>query len=97
MLAIPVLADPEPETAVARAVKAAGATLIGILPFDREDGNAAQVAEAQALCDHAFDNLSGDVWGVLECEGYETKIIPTTTMMNNYIHWALTGEYVQGQ
>lgn len=55
-----VLADPEPETAVARAVKAAGAMLIGIFPFEREDENTTQVAEAKALCDHAFDNLSGE-------------------------------------
>ena len=90
-----VLADPEPETAVARAVKASGATLVGMFPFDREDGNAGQVEEARGLCDFAFDNLSGDVWGVLSVAGYESKIIPTTGMMNNYIFWAIVGAYVQ--
>ena len=58
-----VLADPEPETAVARAVKASGATLVGMFPFDREDGNAGQVEEARGLCDFAFDNLSGETCG----------------------------------
>ena len=60
-----------------------------------EDGDDAQVAEAKELCDHSFDNLSGDVHGVLSVAGYETKIIPTTTLMNNYMHWALVGAYVQ--
>lgn len=116
-----VLADPAAETAVARAVKQAGATLIGLFPFEREtpepsnvgrssrsshsqralavvtgeDGDDAQVAEAKELCDHSFDNLSGDVHGVLSVAGYDTKIIPTTTLMNNYMHWALVGAYVQ--
>lgn len=36
---------------------------------------------------HSYScNMAGDVWGVLEVAGYDTKIIPTTTMMNNYIH-----------
>ena len=36
-----------------------------------------------------------DVHGVLSVRGYGTKIIPTTTLMNNYMHWALVGAYVQ--
>ena len=31
------------------------------------------------------------MWGVLEVPGYDHKIIPTATMMNNYIFWALVG------
>ena len=51
-------------------------------------------AEAVALCDYCFDNLSGDMFGVVELPGYPTKMIPTTTMMNNYVFWALVGSYV---
>lgn len=90
-----VMADPERESAVAREVKAAGATVIGIFPFTREDENGRAVAEARKLCDFSFDNMSGDVWGVLTVDGYATKIIPTTTIMNNYVFWALVGAYVQ--
>eukprot|EP01052_Picozoa_sp_SAG31_P051459 SAG31_NODE_12224_length_957_cov_1.494172_2_plen_177_part_00 len=89
-----VLADPAVELDVARAVKASGASLIGLFPFIREDGNHEASEESQTLCDYSFDNLSGDVFGVLKVEGYETKMIPTTTMMNNYIFWALVGSYV---
>ena len=88
------LADPETETAVARAVKASGAKIVGIFPFEREDMNATAAAEAVALCDYCFDNLSGDMFGVVELPGYPTKMIPTTTMMNNYVFWALVGSYV---
>eukprot|EP01050_Picozoa_sp_SAG11_P034413 SAG11_NODE_12152_length_719_cov_1.409677_1_plen_62_part_10 len=62
---------------MARAVKAAGAKLVGIFPFEREDGRESASAEARSLCDHSFDNLSGDVHGVVELAGYPTKMIPT--------------------
>ena len=90
-----VLADPERENAVARKAKATGATVIGIFPFTRHDGNERAAPEAQQLCDFSFDNMSGDVWGVLAVDGYATDIIPTTTIMNNYVFWALVGAYVQ--
>ena len=35
------------------------------------------------------------MWGVLEVPGYDHKIIPTATIMNNYIFWALVGAYVE--
>ena len=90
-----VLADPERENAVARKAKAAGAMVIGIFPFSRHDGNERAAPEARQLCNFSFDNMSGDVWGVLAVDGYATNIIPTTTIMNNYVFWALVGAYVQ--
>ena len=52
-------------------------------------------AEQTALCDYAFDNLSGDMHGVLHVAGYPHSICPTLTLMNNFIYWSLIGAYVQ--
>jgi len=86
-------ATPEEEIEMARKVKEKGAWLLGIYPFEREDG--ISTAELQELCDVSLDNFSGDLHGVLDIPGYDTKIIPTTTMMNNFAFWAVTGAYVQ--
>ncbi len=86
-------ATPEEEIEMARKVKEKGAWLLGIFPFEREDGISTQ--PLRELCDMSFDNLSGDVHGVLDLPGYDTKVIPTTTMMNNYAFWAIVGGYVQ--
>ena len=67
--------------------------MIGIFPFERDDG--ISTAELKTLCDLSLDNLSGDIYGVLDIKGYPNKIIPTATMMNNYAFWALVGSYVQ--
>ena len=40
-----------------------------------EDGDDAQVAEAKELCDHSFDNLSGDVHGVLSVPGDHRRFV----------------------
>ena len=42
-----------------------------------------------------MDNLSGDLYGVMDIPGYPNKIIPTTALMNNYAFWAVIGAYVQ--
>ena len=86
-------ATPEVEIDMARKVKEKGAWMIGIYPFEREDGiSTAQLGE---LCNVSLDNLSGDVYGIFDMPGYDTKIIPTTTMMNNYAFWAVVGAYVE--
>lgn len=86
-------ATPDEEIEMARRVKEKGAWLLGIYPFAREDGiSTAPLAE---LCDMSFDNLSGDNMGVLDIPGYDHKVVPTTTMMNNYAFWAIVGGYVQ--
>jgi uncharacterized phosphosugar-binding protein len=86
-------AKPEKEIEMARKVREKGAFLVGIYPFKREDG--ISTAPMKKLCDVSFDNLSGDREGVLSIPGYQTKIIPTTGMMNNYIFWAIIGAYIQ--
>jgi len=86
-------ATPESEIEMARKVKEKGAWLLGIFPFEREDGISTE--PLKELCDMSFDNLSGDVYGVLDIPGYDHKVIPTTTMMNNYAFWAIVGGYVQ--
>lgn len=86
-------ATPEKEIEMARKVRAKGAFIIGIFPFKREDGISTE--PLRKLCDMSFDNLSGDTFGIFRVKGYKDKIIPTTTMMNNFIYWALTGAYVQ--
>ncbi len=86
-------ATPEEETEMARRVRDKGAWMLGIFPFEREDGLSTE--PLKKLCDVSLDNLSGDVYGVLDIPGYPGKIIPTTTMMNNYAFWAVVGAYVQ--
>ena len=86
-------ATPEEEIETARKVREKSAFMIGIFPFEREDD--VSTAELKTLCDLSFDNLSGDIYGVLDIPGYPNKIIPTATMMNNYAFWALVGSYVQ--
>ncbi len=86
-------ATPEEEIEMARKVKEKGAWMLGIYPFEREDG--ISTAELKELCDVSLDNLSGDCHGIFEMPGYDTKIIPTTTVMNNYAFWAVVGAYVQ--
>ncbi len=86
-------ATPEKEIEMARKVRAKGAFLIGIFPFKTENG--VSTAPLRQLCDMSFDNLSGDAYGLFRVKGYKDKIIPTTTMMNNFAYWALTGAYVQ--
>jgi len=84
---------PEYELDLAREIRAQGSFLVGIYPFKREDG--VSTKEMSSLCDMSFDTLSGDKWGVLSMPGYDTKIIPTMAMMNNYAFWAIVGSYVQ--
>lgn len=86
-------ATPEREIEMARKVREKGAWLVGIYPFSREDG--VSTDELKTLCDVSLDNLSGDADGIFSMPGYDRKIIPTTTMMNNYAFWALVGAYVQ--
>ncbi len=84
---------PEAEQDLAERIKKQGATLIGIYPFEREDGF--DTTHFGQLCDYRLDSLSGDKWGVLDIPGYDTKIIPTMAMMNNYAFWAVIGAYVE--
>ncbi len=84
---------PQVEIDMAKRIKAKGALLIGIYPFVREDGFS--TAPLRKLCDFSLDNLSGDRYGVLSIPGYDTKIIPTMALMNNYAYWAIIGAYVQ--
>ena len=84
---------PVKEIEMARKIKEKGAWLVGIFPFTREDGISTK--PLKELCDLSLDNLSGDLYGILDIPGYPNKIIPTTTMMNNWAYWALTGAYVQ--
>jgi len=86
-------ATPEAEIEMARQCKERGALVVGIYPFEREDGISTE--ELQTLCDFSIDNHSGDDAGVLAVDGYDAKIIPTAGMMNNYAHWAVIGAYVQ--
>lgn len=84
---------PDREIEMARYVKETGAWLLGIFPFEREDGYS--IEPLRELCDVSLDNLSGDLYGVLDIPGYPNKIIPTTAMMNNFAFWAVVGSYVQ--
>jgi len=84
---------PAAEIEMARYVKKQGAWLLGIFPFSRTDGFS--TAPLRELCDVSLDNLSGDLYGVLDIPGYPNRIIPTTTMMNNFAFWAVVGAYVQ--
>ena len=84
---------PAQEIEMARYVRTKGAWMLGIFPFVREDGFSTD--PLRELCDMSLDNLSGDWYGVLEMPGYPYKIIPTTTMMNNFAFWAVVGAYVQ--
>ncbi|MBN1291338.1 MAG: hypothetical protein JXB48_05815 [Candidatus Latescibacteria bacterium] len=86
-------ATPEEEIGMAQKIRDKNAFLIGIFPFEREDN--IPTAPLRELCDLSLDNLSGDVYGVLDIPGYPNKIIPTTTMMNNFAFWAVVGGYVQ--
>jgi len=86
-------ATPEKEIETARRVKEKGAWMLGIFPFEREDGISTE--PLKELCDISLDNFSGDHYGVLDIPGYPHKIIPTTPMMNNYAFWAVVGAYVQ--
>ncbi len=84
---------PREELEMAKRIKAKGAMLVGIFPFKREDGFS--TAPLRKLCDWSLDNFSGDHYGVLSVPGYDTKIIPTMALMNNYAWWAIVGAYVQ--
>ncbi|MFC1693124.1 hypothetical protein ACFL1R_06435 [Candidatus Latescibacterota bacterium] len=86
-------ATPEREIEMARKCREKGAYLVGIFPFEREDDISTD--ELKELCDYSLDNLSGDFHGIFDMPGYPHKIIPTTTMMNNFAYWAVAGAYVQ--
>ena len=86
-------ATPEDEIEMARKVREKGAWMLGIFPFEREDGISTE--PLRELCDACLDNMSGDYYGVLDIPGYSNKIIPTTAVMNNYAFWAVVGAYVQ--
>ena len=84
---------PEVELEATRRVKDTGALIVGILPFEREDGwDSGQIGD---LCDYRLDNLSGDMWGVLDLPGYDHSVIPATALMNNYAYWTIVAAYVQ--
>lgn len=85
--------NPEIEREMTEKVRAKGALIIGIYPFEREDGFDSSVFDG--LCDYSLDNFSGDKWGIFDMPGYDTKIIPTVTLMNNYAWWAIIAAYVQ--
>lgn len=84
---------PVKEIEMARKVREKGAWMLGIFPFEREDGFSTE--PLKELCDMSMDNLSGDLYGVMDIPGYPNKIIPTTALMNNYAFWAVIGAYVQ--
>jgi len=85
--------NPQDEVDMAARIRERNPLLVGIFPFQREDGFSTEpLGEA---CDFSLDNLSGDRWGVLDIPGYDDKIIPTVAMMNNYTFWAILGAYVQ--
>jgi len=84
---------PEVEIEMAGKIRERNPLLVGIYPFEREDGF--PTAPLDELCDFSLDNLSGDMDGVLDIPGYDRKIIPTVAMMNNYAFWAVLGAYVQ--
>jgi len=84
---------PEIELDLAKRIRKQNAMLVGIYPFEREDGF--DTTPFGALCDYRLDSMSGDKWGVLDIKGYDTKIIPTMAMMNNYAFWAVIGAYVE--
>ena len=84
---------PVREIEMALNVREKGAWMLGIFPFEREDGFSTE--PLKKLCDINLDNMSGDLYGVLDIPGYPSRIIPTTTMMNNYVFWAVVGAYVQ--
>ena len=84
---------PSGEIEVAQKARERGVWMAGIFPFEREDGFSTE--PLKELCDLSLDNLSGDIYGVLDMPGYPNKIIPTTTMMNNFAFWAIVGAYVQ--
>ncbi|MFC1551968.1 hypothetical protein ACFL6P_05310 [Candidatus Latescibacterota bacterium] len=86
-------ATPEKEMEMASQANEKGAWILGIYPFEREDGMSTALFKEHS--DMSFDNLSGDRYGVLDIPGYETSIIPTATMMNNFAFWAVVGAYVQ--
>jgi uncharacterized phosphosugar-binding protein len=83
---------PNAETAMAVKAKAKGAWVLGIFPFDSKIGSTATLKKN---CDVALDNLSGEKYGVFDIPGYPNRVIPTSTMMNNYAFWAVVGAYVQ--
>jgi hypothetical protein len=85
--------DPAGDIEMAEKVRAKGGFLVGIYPFEREDGFS--TAPLRELCDFSLDNLSGDNDGVLDIPGYDSKIIPTVAPMNNYAYWAILGAYVE--
>jgi len=87
-------ATPGVEIDMARRIRERNPLLVGIYPFEREDG--VSTAPLRELCDFSLDSMSGDMYGVLDIPGYEHKIIPTMAMMNNYAFWAILGAYVQG-
>jgi len=85
--------NPAADMETAQKIRERNAFLVGIFPFEREDG--ISMAPMHELCDVSLDNLSGDKNGVFEMPGYDDTIIPTVAMMNNYAFWALIGAYVQ--
>jgi len=84
---------PIKEIEMTQKVREKGSWLLGIFPFEREDGVSTE--PLYELSDMSLDNLSGDLHGVLDIPGYPHAIIPTTTMMNNFAFWAVIGAYVQ--
>ncbi len=84
---------PDSEIAMAKKVRETGAWMIGIFPFSREDNISTE--PLRELCDISLDNMSGNIYGILNIPGYQNKIIPTATMMNNFAFWAIVGAYVQ--
>lgn len=84
---------PVKEIEMARKFRDKDVWMLGIFPFEREDGISTK--PLKDLCNMSLDNLSGDLYGVLDIPGYPNKIIPTTALMNNYAFWAIVGAYVQ--
>ena len=84
---------PDIEIEMARKIREKGVFMVGIYPFEREDGFS--TAPLGELCDVSLGNLSGDMDGVLNISGYPRKIIPTVAMMNNFAFWSIIGVYIQ--
>jgi len=84
---------PEVELDLAQRIRKQSALLVGIYPFEREDGYSTK--PFGDLCDFRLDSLSGDKYGLFDIAGYDNKVIPTMAMMNNYAFWPIIGAYVQ--
>ena len=79
------------EIAVARECRRKGAYVVAITPFSTDGDSSGDRLYKEA--DVAFDTYSPESWGVIDIDGLDRKVCPTTGVIGDLVMWLLISQW----